>query len=221
MTIEKRLARSNIAMLAIPLITAAALAACGALVLLRGNLAVLYDAVEQAEKQKKQKLIAGMSHDLKSPPLTSIRAYSEALLAARSGPKTGRRAACGSCSRCPLQRRTHMPKILIIEDDPDIAAIERDYLELSGYEAVICADGTAGLNAALTESYDLLLLGLMLGSAYAIVNGPASLSTPLPPMNLTSFRWPAFLLGIVLLLALELLKQAWDRLAALRAGTRN
>lgn len=49
-----------------------------------------------------------------------------------------------------------MPKILIIEDDPDIAAIERDYLELSGYEAVICADGTAGLNAALTESYDLL-----------------------------------------------------------------
>lgn len=109
-----------------------------------------------------------------------------------------------------------MPKILIIKDDPDIAAIERDYLELSGYEAVICADGTAGLNAALTESYDLLLLDLMLGSAYAIVNGPASLSTPLPPMNLTSFRWPAFLLGIVLLLAPELLKQALDRLAALR-----
>ncbi len=109
-----------------------------------------------------------------------------------------------------------MPKILIIKDDPDIAAIERDYLELSGYEAVICANGTAGLNAALTESYDQLLLDLMPGSAYAIVNGPASLSTPLPPMNLTSFRWPAFLLGIVLLLALELLKQAWDRLAALR-----
>lgn len=71
MTIQKRLAPSNIAMLAIPLITAAvlaALAACGALVLLRGNLAVLHDAVEQAEKQKKQELIAGMSHDLKSPP---------------------------------------------------------------------------------------------------------------------------------------------------------
>ena len=64
-------------------------------------------------------------------------------------------------------------------------------------------------------------VGLMLGSAYAIVNGPASLSTPLPPMNPTSFRWPAFLLGIVLLLAPELLKQAWDRLAALRACTRN
>ena len=55
-----------------------------------------------------------------------------------------------------------MPKILIIEDDADIAAIERDYLELSGYEVAICADGTAGLNTALAENYDLLLLDLML-----------------------------------------------------------
>ena len=55
-----------------------------------------------------------------------------------------------------------MPKILIIEDDADIAAIERDYLELSGYEVAICADGTAGLSMALNEKYDLLLLDLML-----------------------------------------------------------
>ena len=44
-----------------------------------------------------------------------------------------------------------MPKILIIEDDPDISAIERDYLELSGYEVSIQSDGTAGLAAALSE----------------------------------------------------------------------
>ena len=55
-----------------------------------------------------------------------------------------------------------MPKILIIEDDPDISAIERDYLELSGYEVSIQSDGTAGLTAALNEDYDLLLLDLML-----------------------------------------------------------
>ena len=55
-----------------------------------------------------------------------------------------------------------MPKILIIEDDADISAIERDYLELSGYEVASCADGTDGLAAALNESYDLLLLDLML-----------------------------------------------------------
>ena len=37
-----------------------------------------------------------------------------------------------------------MDKILIIEDDPDIAAIERDYLELSGCAVTICANGTDG-----------------------------------------------------------------------------
>ena len=55
-----------------------------------------------------------------------------------------------------------MSKILIIEDDPDIAAIERDYLELSDYEVTVCADGTEGLRTALQEHYDLLLLDLML-----------------------------------------------------------
>ena len=55
-----------------------------------------------------------------------------------------------------------MAKILIIEDDADISAIERDYLELSGYQVAICADGTEGLSAALNEDYDLLLLDLML-----------------------------------------------------------
>lgn len=52
MTIKKRLARSNIAMLVIPILTAAALALLGigaVLVLLRGNLVTLHDAVEQIE----------------------------------------------------------------------------------------------------------------------------------------------------------------------------
>ena len=48
-----------------------------------------------------------------------------------------------------------------------------------------------------------LILGLMLGSIYAIDNGPASLSSPLPPLDLTSFQLPAFLLGIAILLGLE------------------
>lgn len=55
-----------------------------------------------------------------------------------------------------------MARILIIEDDADIAAIERDYLTLSGYEVTICADGPSGLQAALAGGYDLLLLDLML-----------------------------------------------------------
>ena len=55
-----------------------------------------------------------------------------------------------------------MAKILIIEDDGDIAAIERDYLELSGYEVTVRADGVSGLTAALEQDFDLLLLDLML-----------------------------------------------------------
>lgn len=58
-----------------------------------------------------------------------------------------------------------MAKILIIEDDADIAAIERDYLELSGYEVTVCTDGKKGLETALKLDFDLLLLDLMLPGA--------------------------------------------------------
>ncbi len=55
-----------------------------------------------------------------------------------------------------------MPKILIVEDDPDIAAIERDYLELNGCQVEIAADGEAGLTLGLSGRFDLILLDLML-----------------------------------------------------------
>lgn len=53
-------------------------------------------------------------------------------------------------------------RILIVEDDADIAAIERDYLELGGYAVTIAPDGTTGLNAALHQPFDLILLDVML-----------------------------------------------------------
>ena len=55
-----------------------------------------------------------------------------------------------------------MRKILIVEDDPDIAAIERDYLELDGCQVEIAADGEAGLALGLGGGFDLILLDLML-----------------------------------------------------------
>ncbi len=55
-----------------------------------------------------------------------------------------------------------MSKILIIEDDDVIAELERDYLELSGFEVEIEANGEDGLNRALSEYFDLFLLDVML-----------------------------------------------------------
>ena len=55
-----------------------------------------------------------------------------------------------------------MSKILIIEDDREIAEIERDYLELDGFAADIASDGVSGLEKALNGGYDLILLDLML-----------------------------------------------------------
>ncbi|NIK69921.1 response regulator transcription factor [Paenibacillus sp. BK720] len=55
-----------------------------------------------------------------------------------------------------------MSKILIIEDDPDIAMLEKDYLEINGFETEIIADGKEAVTAILAHPYDLILLDLML-----------------------------------------------------------
>lgn len=55
---------------------------------------------------------------------------------------------------------------------------------------------------------DWLILGLMAGSLYAIVMGPAGLDAPQPPVSLQSFDWLGFILGICLLLGLEALRRA-------------
>ena len=55
-----------------------------------------------------------------------------------------------------------MQKILIVEDDGDIAAIERDYLELNNFQVEIAGDGITGLELGLHETFDLILLDLML-----------------------------------------------------------
>ena len=55
-----------------------------------------------------------------------------------------------------------MSKILIIEDEEAIADLEKDYLELSGFEVEIATRGDVGLEKALKEEYDLIILDLML-----------------------------------------------------------
>jgi DNA-binding response OmpR family regulator len=53
-------------------------------------------------------------------------------------------------------------KILIVEDDKSIAELERDYLEIDGFSVEIALTGQDGLNKALKQEIDLVLLDLML-----------------------------------------------------------
>ncbi|NRY62737.1 response regulator transcription factor [Clostridium beijerinckii] len=55
-----------------------------------------------------------------------------------------------------------MKKILIIEDDESIAELERDYLEITGFKTEIAQDGYKGLDLALNEEFNLILLDVML-----------------------------------------------------------
>lgn len=64
-----------------------------------------------------------------------------------------------------------MKNILIIEDDINIAELEQDYLQLNGYKTDIEQDGVQGLKKALSGSYDVIIVDLMLPSkdGYEIV----------------------------------------------------
>jgi DNA-binding response OmpR family regulator len=62
-------------------------------------------------------------------------------------------------------RRTEgdvMSKILIVEDEITIAELEKDYLELSGFDVKIETSGDKGLERAIREEFDLYILDLML-----------------------------------------------------------
>ncbi len=55
-------------------------------------------------------------------------------------------------------------RVLIIEDDPNVAEVVARYLQREGYRVQICGDGRLGLETALAELPDLVILDLMLPS---------------------------------------------------------
>lgn len=55
-----------------------------------------------------------------------------------------------------------MPRILVIEDEMNIAELEKDYLESNGFEVVLEHDGEDGLDRALNETFSLVIVDLML-----------------------------------------------------------
>lgn len=231
----------------------------------------LRDSLQQREQQKKQELIAGMSHDLKSP-LTTIRAYTEALLEGVAPDEAARQRYLQTIYtretdlEALVNRLFELAKLGGREYPARLQPLQLIYLFCSGAVAItamvlpgisgssilliagvylptiqavhsllrfqlavfpgLCALGLGvlmgiavsihAIRAALQRSRSAmvwLILGLMLGSLYAIVNGPASLDTPLPALRLATFQLPAFLLGATLLLALEGMKKAMEKTA--------
>ena len=55
-----------------------------------------------------------------------------------------------------------MSKILIVEDEVAIADLEKDYLELSGFDVEVANDGLVRYQKAMEEDYNLVILDLML-----------------------------------------------------------
>ncbi|MGB8455475.1 MAG: response regulator transcription factor [Anaerocolumna sp.] len=55
-----------------------------------------------------------------------------------------------------------MSRILIVEDEITIAELEKDYLELSGFEVEMESTGDGGEKRAINEEFDLIILDLML-----------------------------------------------------------
>ncbi|NLY43550.1 MAG: response regulator transcription factor [Clostridiaceae bacterium] len=55
-----------------------------------------------------------------------------------------------------------MKRILIIEDDRSISELQKDFLEMSGYEVVCAFDGKTGFSLIQNQDFDLIILDLML-----------------------------------------------------------
>ena len=53
-------------------------------------------------------------------------------------------------------------KILLVEDDENLGVVTKDFLELSGYEVNLSPDGKKGLEAFNSDSYDVVLLDIMM-----------------------------------------------------------
>ena len=57
-----------------------------------------------------------------------------------------------------------MPKILVVDDDPDFVEITRTVLEGNGYEVASAADGEQALQAMRADPPDLVLLDVMMST---------------------------------------------------------
>ncbi len=53
-------------------------------------------------------------------------------------------------------------KVLLVEDDPNLGVILGEYLEIKGFEVVLCPDGESGLDAFRQDNFDLCIFDVMM-----------------------------------------------------------
>lgn len=84
-------------------------------------------------------------------------------------------------------------RILIVEDEPELAAGIQENLEQEGYSADVAADGAVGLEAALTGAYELVILDVMLPrkDGYAVCRELRREGSAVPVLFLTAKGEPA------------------------------
>lgn len=56
----------------------------------------------------------------------------------------------------------NQPRLLLVEDDPNLGDILREYLALKGYDTTLCTDGQQGFSAFLKSSFDMCILDVMM-----------------------------------------------------------
>ena len=61
-----------------------------------------------------------------------------------------------------METKAGKPKILLVEDDPNLSFVIQDYLEMLNYDTTLCKDGEEGLMEYRRTSYDLLILDVMM-----------------------------------------------------------
>jgi two-component system, OmpR family, response regulator len=54
------------------------------------------------------------------------------------------------------------PKILLVEDDPNLSLVLQDYLEMMNYDITLCRNGKEGLQTYLSGKFDLCILDIMM-----------------------------------------------------------
>lgn len=79
-------------------------------------------------------------------------------------------------------------RILLVEDDPNLSLVLKDFLELQGYKVDLFSDGKSGMNAFLANSYDLCLLDVMLPAkdGFSLAEDIRTLNSFIPIIFLTA-----------------------------------